>query len=216
MKYDDLRNLMVDKYLLPRNIRSEALIDSFRTVPRHLFVPEDYRKFAYDDYPLDIGHGQTISQPYMVALMLDLLDTTKEDVVLEIGTGSGYQTALLAEISKEVFTVERISSLMIQARSVLDELKYQNIYYRIGDGTKGWEKAYPIRQQFDKIVVSAASPSLPDSLLKQLAEGGKLVIPVGSKGMQELLLITREGDRYIEQKHGGCTFVPLIGNEGWQ
>ncbi|MFA5499200.1 MAG: protein-L-isoaspartate(D-aspartate) O-methyltransferase [Candidatus Cloacimonadia bacterium] len=215
MRYDDQRSWMVNKHLIPRKIDNKKLLEAFYKVPRHLYVPDRFRRFAYEDYPLDIGHGQTISQPYMVAYMLDLLNIENSDKVLEIGTGSGYQTAILAELAAEIYTVERIPELMITARNILDEQGYKNIYYRVGDRTKGWEKAYPPTQEFDKIVVSAASPSVPQSLINQLAERGLLVIPAGARRSQDLILIEKRNGETIETRHGGCTFVPLIGSEGW-
>ena len=216
MKFEDQRKRMVETQIVRRGITKPELLAAFEKVPRHLFVPEEFRAHSYQDHPLGIGQGQTISQPYIVALTLDLLSLQKEDIVLDIGTGSGYQTALLAELVKEVYTVERIPELMLRAKMILKELNYTNIHYRIGDGTKGWEKAYPPRNEFDKIVVSAASPSIPDSLITQLAEGGRLVIPTGNRLFQNLLLVEKREGRLIEKSIGGCAFVPLIGEEGWK
>jgi|SRR5690554_3512163 protein-L-isoaspartate(D-aspartate) O-methyltransferase len=216
MKFDDQRKKMVTEQLVRRGIKDHRLLAAFEKVPRHLFVPEEFRIFAYRDHPLGIGEGQTISQPYIVALTLELLSLSEEDVVLDIGTGSGYQTAILAELVKEVYTVERIPELLIRARTILKELNYNNIHYRIGDGTKGWEKAYPPRNSFDKIVVSAASPGIPPSLIRQLAGGGKLVIPAGNRMFQELTLIEKKDEKVVEKRYGGCAFVPLLGEEGWK
>ncbi len=215
MKFEDQREVMVKEQLISRGIHEPAIIKAIRKVPRHHFVPEDLRRFSYNDCPLRIGHKQTISQPYIVAIMMQLISPNEDDLVLEIGTGSGYQTALLAEVVKNVYTVERVPELMDRARFVLDGLGYDNIYYRVGDGTKGWEKAYPPIKEFDKIIVSAAAPSPPKSLLKQLKNGGKLVIPTGNKMGQELKLITKQNDESTEKSFGLCTFVPLIGSEGW-
>lgn len=215
MKFEDQRQRMVQHHIVQRGITNPDLLAAFESVPRHLFVPEEFRNYAYQDHPLGIGHGQTISQPFIVALTLNLLSLTKEDIVLEIGTGSGYQTALLAEIVKEVYTVERVPELLMNSRKLLKELNYTNIYYRVGDGTKGWEKAYPPRSEFSKIVVSAAAPKIPESLTSQLSDNGKLVIPKGSRMMQELLLIEKRNNQLIEKSFGGCVFVPLIGEEGW-
>ena len=215
MKFEDQRKIMTERQIKGRGIYATSLLNAFSKVPRDLFVPEEMRRFAYQDAPLSIGKGQTISQPYIIALMLDLLRIQPKDKVLEIGTGSGYQTALLAEVADEVFTVERISDLLDEARVILDGLGYKNIYYHIGDGTKGWEEASPPRDSFDKIVVSAAAPSIPSSLINQLADNGRLVIPTGSKMWQELMLVTKHGDRIEKKKYGNCTFVPLIGTEGW-
>jgi protein-L-isoaspartate(D-aspartate) O-methyltransferase len=216
MKFEDQRKYMVDTQIAGRGITDPELLKAFSKVPRHLFVPEEYRSFAYKDHPLGIGKGQTISQPYIVALSLDLLTLTKNDKVLDIGTGSGYQTALLAEIVAEVFTIERIPELLMKARTVLKELNYTNIHYHLGDGTKGWEKAFPPCKEFDKIVVSAAAPSIPKSLLAQLADEGKLVIPAGNRSFQELILVKKRENKLIEKSFGGCAFVPLIGEEGWK
>ena len=216
MKFEDQRKRMVETQIAARGITDPALLAAFEKVPRHLFVPEEFRNFSYQDHPLGIGQGQTISQPYIVAMTLDLLNLKKDDLVLEIGTGSGYQTALLAELVGDVYTVERIPELLMKARLVLQELKFSNIHYRIGDGTKGWEKAYPPCTEFDKIAVSAAAPSIPESLINQLAEGGRLVIPAGSRMFQELILVEKKDNIVTNKSCGGCTFVPLIGEEGWQ
>lgn len=216
MKFEDQLDLMIKEQIIFRGIHDPDIIKAFRKVPRHYFVPEDVQRFSYNDSPMRIGYGQTISQPYIVALMIKLIAPAEDDTVLEIGTGSGYQTALLAEIVKKVYTVERIPELMERARFILDGLGYENVYYHTGDGTKGWDKAYPPVKEFDKIIVSAAAPSPPDTLVKQLKNGGKLVIPTGSKWGQELMLITRQDDKVAEKSYGLCTFVPLIGSEGWK
>lgn len=216
MKFEDQRKKMVATQIANRGIKNPELLAAFEKVPRHLFVPEEFQPYAYKDHPLGIGQGQTISQPYIVALTLDLLSLTKEDIALDIGTGSGYQTAILAELVKEVYTIERVPELLIRARQVLKELNYNNIHYHIGDGTKGWEKAYPPLNEFNKIVVAAAAPTIPQSLLNQLSEGGRLVIPKGSRFFQELILVERKEGKILESSFGGCTFVPLIGEEGWK
>lgn len=216
MKFEDQKMFMIERHIIARGIEDSAIIDAFDKVPRHLFVPEELRRYSYQDCPLKIGYNQTISQPYIVAIMLSLLNLSPEESVLEIGTGSGYQTALLAEIAKDVYTVERIPELMSAARFVLDGLGYENIFYRIGDGTKGWEKAFPIKKSFNKIIVSAAAPETPPSLVEQLAEDGKLVIPAGSRWHQDLRVITLKNGTVIDKKCGECTFVPLIGSEGWK
>jgi len=216
MKFEDQRKRMVETQIARRGIKNPAILAAFEKVPRHLFVPEEYRTFSYQDHPLGIGQGQTISQPYIVAMTLNLLALDKDDLVLEIGTGSGYQTALLAEIVKEVYTVERIPELFMKARTVLKELNYPNIHFRMGDGTKGWEKAYPPCSEFNKIAVSAAAPSVPESLINQLADGGKLVIPTGNRSFQELILVEKRDNQFTKTCFGGCTFVPLIGEEGWK
>lgn len=216
MRNDDRRDVMVRDHLIARGIRNEALLNAFRKIPRHLFVPREQQFHAYGDHPLSIGEGQTISQPYMVALMVELLQVEKTHRVLEIGTGSGYQTAILSELAAEVYTVERIDPLLRNARKVLKEIAVTNVYFRLGDGTKGWEQAYPTCREFDRIVVSAAAPSVPVSLLQQMADGARLVIPTGSQLSQELLLVIRQKEQYRKEQHGGCTFVPLIGEEGWK
>jgi len=215
VKFEDQRNLMVQNQLTARGIANQRLLDIFLSVPRHEFVPEEMRAYSYNDHPLAIGDGQTISQPYIVALMVDLLQVRPTHHVLEIGTGSGYQTAILSLLAQQVYTVERLDSLMRRARRDLKRLGYANVHFRTGDGTRGWEKAYPARDTFDRIVVSAAAPHAPEQLIGQLAEGGRLVIPVGSRLMQELVLIRRENGEIITENHGGCAFVPLIGEDGW-
>ncbi len=216
MKFEDQRRIMVRDNLEARGISDPKILEVFLKVPREEFVPDDFKMHSYADHPLSIGEGQTISQPYIVSLMLSLLDLKPEHRVLEIGTGSGYQTALLSELVSEVFTVERIDPLLRRARRILTALGYENINFRVGDGTRGWEKAYPAASEFDRIVVSAAAPGVPQALLDQLADGGKLVIPSGSRYVQELILVTRQNDEYKQEKWGGCAFVPLVGEEGWQ
>jgi protein-L-isoaspartate(D-aspartate) O-methyltransferase len=204
---------MIEEDLMHRGIRDSRLLKAFEQVPRENFVSDHLKRFAYDDSPLTIGEGQTISQPYIVALMLQIAGIKHCDKVLEIGTGSGYQTALMAELAAEVYTVERIESLSKKAIKVLDESGYKNIFYSMGDGTLGWTES---EIKFDKIIVSAGSPEIPKSLMYQLADGGKLVVPTGDKSTQQLLLIRKEGEKYFQSAHGGCMFVPLIGEEGWK
>ncbi|MDO9576958.1 MAG: protein-L-isoaspartate(D-aspartate) O-methyltransferase [Candidatus Cloacimonadales bacterium] len=215
MKFEDQRKLMIQQQIERRGIVDPRVLEAFYKVERHLFVDEDARHLAYNDSPLGIGSGQTISQPYIVALMMELADVQPDHKVLEIGTGSGYQTALLAEIAKEVYTVERIHVLIERAKILLQELGYENIFYKSGDGTRGWEGSFPVCKEFDRIIVSAAAPEVPASLIEQLAIGGKLVIPAGQRSFQELILVERKENGYEETRHGGCTFVPLIGEEGW-
>jgi len=215
MKFEDQRKLMVRDQIVHRGVHDAKVLAAFHKVERHRFVDIDARHLAYNDSPLSIGNGQTISQPYIVALMMELADISSDHKVLEIGTGSGYQTALLAEIVKEVYTVERIHFLSQRAQSLLSELGYENIYYRSGDGSMGWEGGFPACKEFDRIIVTAAAPKVPESLVEQLAPGGKLVIPAGERSFQELILVERKEDGYEETRHGGCTFVPLIGEEGW-
>ncbi len=207
------RRRMVEEQIIARGIRDRRVIEAMLTIPRHLFVDEALQEQAYGDYPLPIGEGQTISQPYMVALMTEALELKGDEKVLEIGTGSGYQTAILAHLAERVFSIERISSLASRARRVLDELGIFNVVIRVGDGTMGWPEEAP----FDGIVVSAASPDLPEPLIDQLAPGGRLVIPVGSPFSQELLKVTKKEDgSLIKQGLGGCRFVKLIGEYAWK
>ena len=207
---------MIKYQLVARGITDEVVLKAFLKVPRHKFVPKEIEYLAYNDSPLSIGEGQTISQPYIVALMMQILELKKSDKILEIGTGSGYQTALLAEIVEEVFTIERISSLINNAENLLNELDYKNIHYKLGDGTLGWKDEKLEQNKFDKIIVTAAAPDIPESLTSQLAINGKLIIPTGNRTLQQLVVITRTEDGYIHTSEGGCTFVPLIGDEGWQ
>jgi protein-L-isoaspartate(D-aspartate) O-methyltransferase len=206
------RDRMVEIQLARRGIRDRAIMLAMRKVPREQFVPLPLAQYSYDDTPLPIGGNQTISQPYMVALMADALSLEPSDKVLEIGTGSGYATAVLAEIAAEVFTIERHAALHAAARVRLQALGYRNVTARSGDGTKGWLAEAP----FDAIVVSASGPRVPRSLRQQLAVGGKLVMPVGDAGLQRLLRVWRTGEsRFEEEDLGLVRFMPLIGEEGW-
>ncbi|HHU75363.1 MAG TPA: protein-L-isoaspartate(D-aspartate) O-methyltransferase [Firmicutes bacterium] len=207
-RYSLLRQQMISEQLEPRGIDNLQLLSAFRKVPRHLFVTEEKRHLAYNDYPLSIGEKQTISQPYIVALMTQSLQPQRHEKVLEIGTGSGYQAAILAELVKHVYTVERIERLSLRAKRVLDELGYNNISYKSGDGAAGWPEKGP----FDSIVVTAAADKIPTMLLEQLLPEGRMVIPVGNPFLQDLLLITKEkeGTGIQQQKLCGCRFVPLI------
>ena len=193
-------------------IRDERVLSAMARVPRHLFVPPKLLPYAYDDRPLPIGAGQTISQPYIVALSTQALELSPTDRVLEIGTGSGYQTAILAELAGGVYTIERIPELSQLARERLLSLGNENVRFRVGDGTKGWPEAAP----FDAILVTAAAPTAPKSLLDQLAEDGRMVIPIGGRQHQDLYLF-RKRARGLERVYlCPCTFVPLIGEEGWR
>ena len=212
-RLDWARKKMVESQLAPRGIKDPRVLEAMRKVPRHLFVQETQRGSAYEDYPLPIGEGQTISQPYMVALMTEALNLSGEESVLEIGTGSGYQTAVLAELACKVYSVERIPSLAGQARKTLDSLGYKNVLVRLSDGTLGWPEYAP----FDRIIVTAGAPSIPEPLLEQLVEDGILVVPVGSSLSQELVQLTRYRDGSIrKRKLGGCVFVRLVGKHGWE
>jgi len=210
--FGKLRDLMILEQLIPRNILDKAVLDAFQKVPRHKFVPEDLRQNAYNDYPLPIGEDQTISQPYMVALMTECLRLKDADKVLEIGTGSGYQAAILGEIAKEVYSVERFKGLADKASKILRSLGYENIHVKSGDGTLGWDEFAP----YDAIIVTAGAPSVPDSLVKQLKDGGRLVIPVDHGGFGQILtLVERIGPTTRTSDICACTFVPLVGKEGW-
>ncbi|MCF7858461.1 MAG: protein-L-isoaspartate(D-aspartate) O-methyltransferase [Candidatus Cloacimonetes bacterium] len=216
MRYQSLRESMIKYQLETRGITDIEVLKAFKIIPRHRFVDFNFQHLAYNDSPLSIGEGQTISQPYIVALMLQLLELKNSDKVLEIGTGSGYQTALLAEIVQEVYTVERILPLLKNAKTILNDLGYKNIFYKAGDGTLGWENGIPKREKFDKIIVAAAAPDIPESLTGQLAMNGKLIIPTGDRSFQQLVIISKTEEGYVHRNEGGCMFVPLIGAEGWQ
>lgn len=207
-----LRHSMVNQQLRKRGIRSSRLLEVLERVPRHLFVPEDLAAHAYEDRALAIGNGQTISQPYMVAAMTEALELTGSERVLEIGAGSGYQAAVLAELANEVVTVERNESLGKAARERLADLGYRNIRVQIGDGTLGSAGEAP----FDAALVAAAAPSIPAPLVEQLAENGRLVIPVGNAEKQMLLRIRKcAGGEVVQEKLFPCQFVPLRGRYGW-
>ena len=202
---------MVEEQIIRRDISDKRLIEAFRRVPRHEFVLNKDMGSSYEDYPLGIEEGQTISQPYIAALMTQSLNLTADDEVLEIGTGSGYQTALLAELAKEIYSVERLDTLACRAKEILKKLGYNNIHIRTDDGTLGW----PEEKQFDAIIVTAASPSVPQSLLKQLKDKGRMVIPVGDKFSQKLVLVTKTGPLIKQGEICSCVFVPLVGKFGW-
>ncbi|MFH5881268.1 MAG: protein-L-isoaspartate(D-aspartate) O-methyltransferase [Candidatus Izemoplasmataceae bacterium] len=210
--FKKLRDEMVYNQIKARSVQSKEVIEAFKTVPRHEFVPKEYAKYAYHDHPLDIGHNQTISQPYIVAYMVEALQLSKSDRVLEIGTGSGYQTAILSLLASEVVTIERINDLQTSAMAKLNELNYKNIIYRHGDGSKGALKDGP----FDAIVVSAAAKKVPEALIDQLKEDGRLVIPIGGYFYQELTLLTKKEGKIKETPLGGCRFVPLISKEEFE
>lgn len=203
---------MIEKQLKKRGIGDEKLLDAFRTNPRHLFVPEDQKSQAYADRPLPIGEGQTISQPYIVALMSDLLKVGPDDLVLEIGTGSGFQTAILATLSQTVYTVEKKGRLQSRAREIHKKLGLKNIYYKTGDGTRGWSENGP----FDRIIGTGSVPEVPESLIEQLRDPGRLVIPAGARRQQRLVLLIKEKGEIRENKKAYCSFLPLIGEEGWK
>ena len=213
VSFDIARKRMVQEQIVARGITNPRLIEVLLKIPRHLFVQEAMAAQAYSDGPLPIGEKQTISQPFMVALMTGLLELKLTDHVLEIGTGSGYQTAILASLSRRVWTIERIRPLAMQARKVLDSLHLLNVNIKVGDGTLGWEEEGP----FDAILVTAGAPAVPETLTQQLAPGGRLVIPVGNEATQTLLRIRKETDGTLTTETGiDCRFVPLIGQQGWQ
>jgi len=200
------RQRMVERQLRRRGVTDSRVLAAMEGVPRHRFVPEEHRHLAYEDSALPIDANQTISQPYMVAAMTEALEPTESCRVLEVGTGSGYQTAVLAEVVAAVFTIERVPALADRARDILEELGYPNIEYRIGDGSRGWPEHAP----YDGILVTAAAATVPDPLLKQLADGGRLVIPVGGPPDQDLYQIRREGTSYERRFLTRCRFVPLV------
>jgi protein-L-isoaspartate(D-aspartate) O-methyltransferase len=203
---------MVEEQIVSRGIKDAKLIAAVKKIPRHLFLEEALQNQAYSDHPLPIGEKQTISQPYMVALMTEALLLSGKEKVLEIGTGSGYQTAILAELSEKVFSIERIRSLAIRARKLLYELGYFNVEIKIFDGTFGWIEERP----FDAIIVTAGSPDIPQPLIDQLAMGGRLVIPVGDAFVQDLFRVTKAEEGIKKEDLGGCRFVKLIGKYGWE
>jgi protein-L-isoaspartate(D-aspartate) O-methyltransferase len=209
-KYEKVRQRMVREQVVARGIKDQKVIQAMLDVPRHLFVPENQERMAYEDRPLPIGEGQTISQPYIVALMTETLNLDENMSVLEIGTGSGYQAAILSEIVKEVFTIEIIESLAIKAKNTLDALEYTNISFKIGDGYKGWNEKAP----FDAIIVTCAPSNIPKPLEEQLKEGGKMIIPLGGSITQELVLIEKRKGKLIRKEVSSVRFVPMVRNDG--
>ncbi len=212
MDFSIARRMMVDRQIKGRGVKDPLVLQAMLQVPRHLFVEEALQGQAYGDFPLPIGEKQTISQPYMVAFMTEALQLEGVERVLEVGTGSGYQAAVLSRIASRVFSVERIPELARRARRVLDSIGCNNVNIRLSDGTFGWEEEAP----FDGIIVTAGAPSIPQKYKDQLAAGGRLVIPVGSKGSQVLKRITRNGEKdFTEENLLDCRFVPLLGEYGW-
>jgi protein-L-isoaspartate(D-aspartate) O-methyltransferase len=203
---------MVEEQIAARGIKDSRVIAAMKKVPRHLFVEEALQSQAYNDHPLPIGEKQTISQPYMVALMTEAMELKGKERVLEIGAGSGYQTAILAELVQEVYSVERIRSLAIRSRKLLYELGYFNVEIKIFDGTYGWAEKGP----FDAIIVTAGSPDIPQPFYDQLSMGGRLVIPVGDAHVQDLFRIAKTKEGIKKEDFGGCRFVKLIGRYGWE
>jgi len=212
MDYEELRRLMVETQLVPRGIRDQRVLEAMFKVPRHLFVDEPMQSKAYDDMALPIGNGQTISQPYMVAVMTELLELKGDERVLEVGTGSGYQAAVLAELAAEVYSIERVEALALKAREHLRELGYDNVHIITGDGTEG----LPEKAPFDRIIITAGTPQVPGPLKEQLAEGGILVAPVGARFSQQLIRLKKTLGRITEEYHTPCVFVPLVGKYGWK
>jgi len=212
LKFERQREEMVAKQIEARGITNPDVLAAMRKVPRHLFVSEALMDQAYGDFPLPIGEQQTISQPYIVAEMTQALDLKRDNRVLEIGTGSGYQAAILAEIVFRVYSIERIYPLFVKARRLFDSLHYHNVVTKYSDGTSGWIDESP----FDGIIVTAGAPKIPEVLVNQLSIGGRLVMPVGNQYSQELLKITREETGVQTKRLGGCRFVKLVGEHGWK
>ena len=212
IKYERQREEMVQQQIAARGITDAKVLAAFRSVPRHLFVSEALKDQAYGDYPLPIGEQQTISQPYIVAEMTQALELKQDNRVLEIGTGSGYQAAILAEIVYRVYTIERIRRLYVQTRNLLDKLQYHSIVMRCSDGTSGWHDEGP----FDAIIITAGAPEIPEKMLDQLVDGGRMVVPVGNQHSQELIKLTKDKSGIHKSNLGGCRFVKLIGAHGWK
>ncbi len=210
-KFARFRREMVEKQIVSRGVTDPLVLEAMSIVPRHLFVSDALGDSAYGDFPLPIGEGQTISQPYIIAEMTQSLKLKGHERVLEIGTGSGYQAAVLARIVYKVYTVERNNSLFLQTRKLFDELKYHNIVTRYSDGTQGWKQESP----FDAIIVTAGGQQIPAPLIEQLAIGGRLVMPVGGNFSQELIRLEKTEDGIKTTNLGGCRFVKLIGQNGW-
>lgn len=205
------RQIMVSAQLRSRGISDERVLEAMARVPRHEFVAEEYREQAYEDHPVPIGEGQTLSQPYIVAIMLEALELKGSDKVLEVGTGSGYQTALLAELARDVYSIERHAALTHTAENLLQQLGYRNVKVIVGDGSQGWADEAP----FDAIIVSAAAPRIPPALFEQLSERGRMILPVGPAHAQELQFVRKVDGRAVVISLEGCRFVPLIGGQGY-
>ena len=214
-RYKKQRTRMVEGQIKVRGITDARVLKVMENVPRHLFVDEGLIDQAYNDNPLPIGERQTISQPYIVALMTQALELKGKERVLEIGTGSGYQAAILAQLADRVFSIERIAALASRARKILDQLHYYNVAIRVGDGSYGWKEEAP----FDSIITTAAAPAVPKHLIEQLVVGGRLIVPVGGRDVQTLYKLTRLSENTNDIKKedlGGCRFVSLIGESGWK
>ncbi|MBN1380097.1 MAG: protein-L-isoaspartate(D-aspartate) O-methyltransferase [Deltaproteobacteria bacterium] len=214
-RYQKPRLRMVDSQIRSRGVKDPRVLKAMEMIPRHLFVDNGLADQAYNDNPLPIGGGQTISQPYIVALMTEAMELKGREKVLEIGTGSGYQTAILAELADQVFSIERMATLAASARKVLDSLNYYNVAIRVGDGTYGWKEESP----FDAVIVTAGAPHVPKILVEQLNIGGRLICPVGGRISQDLIKLVRQSEAVDDVKMtdlGGCRFVDLIGEHGWK
>jgi protein-L-isoaspartate(D-aspartate) O-methyltransferase len=210
-RFESLRRRMVEEQLASQGIRDERVLEALRRIPRHLFVPGDAADHAYENHPVAIGQGQTISQPYMVACMTQALDLRGGEKVLEVGSGSGYQTAVLKALNADVYTIERLPELSDRARGNVERAGYEGVHYKVGDGSRGWPEEAP----FDRVIVTAGAPTMPVSLVEQLRDGGSMVIPVGGEEEQELLLVRRGQGRVTRERICSCIFVKLLGDEGW-
>jgi len=207
LHWDDERVQMVDYQIIRRGITNQLVVTAMRIVPRHKFVPLEYRDFSYNDRPLPIGYNQTISQPYIVAAMTDALNLSSKDKVLEIGTGSGYQAAILAQLVSNVYSIEIVPELAERAEQTITQLGYTNIHFRCGDGYQGW----PDKSPFDAIIVTCAPDEIPKPLIDQLADNGRLIIPVGERYSQELIRVTKKGKELIRERLMYVIFVPMTG-----
>ena len=210
--YETARTRMVEEQLVHRGVTDERVLTAMRRVPRHLFVEGPLRDRAHGDHPLPIGEEQTISQPYIVGFMTQLLELRGQEKVLEVGTGSGYQTAVLAELARRVCTIERLPRLAERARALLEQLGYDNVWVRVGSGTLGWPDEAP----FDRILVTAGGPSIPPPLFQQLGEGGRMVVPVGDVANQTLTVVEKVGGEMKTRLCGECKFVKLVGKYAWE
>jgi protein-L-isoaspartate(D-aspartate) O-methyltransferase len=206
------RDQMVETQIAARGVKDERVLSAMRKIPRHIFIPGEVRSAAYADYPLPIGHGQTISQPYIVAVMTALLQISPKDRVLEIGAGSGYQAAILGTLADEVISIERIPEVALLARENLSAAGITNVRIIVGDGTLGYLEKAP----YDGVLITAATPAVPPPLIDQLSDGGRLVAPVGSRDLQELIRLTKRGNDLTREFFGGVVFVPLLGEHGWE
>jgi protein-L-isoaspartate(D-aspartate) O-methyltransferase len=211
-RYARERDRMVDEHLASRGVSDPRVLAAMRQVPRHRFVQEALRVRAYGDHPLPIGEEQTISQPFIVGLMTSLLELSGREKVLEVGTGSGYQTAVLAELARRVCSIERLPRLAERARTILESLGYSNVWVRVGNGALGWPDEAP----FDRIIVTAGGPAIPPPLVQQLADGGRMVLPVGAADNQVLTVVDNVGGEIHQRTHGECKFVKLVGKYAWE